>query len=350
MEEILPAAGKRNQATMNADPSVFPKQTPDSGPQESPEILVIPASATTVFINRVMKSSALPLILLTVLIAVGIIIAREIRKPLEIRTRAGSNTARISVQPKTATVPPASAFQIWVTADNPVASLSVRVLFDPDALELTRDASVETAPLTKSVAVTPVSEANRTGSIGITMEHDPAGTSSPPSGTFRLAVLTFAPKQAGSDGASAIRIDPSTVRILSPDRSVFTVSTVDSSVTVNPASTPSATPLLQTSPAPTVQQSTDTVPPEVTIIAPGNGSTLGDRGTVRIEASARDESGIEGILILLDDTAVKTCPSQTCQVNYPLENLSSGTHTITVRATDASTDGNYAERSITVRK
>jgi hypothetical protein len=94
----------------------------------------------------------------------------------------------------------------------------------------------------------------------------------------------------------------------------------------------------------------DTTPPKVTITSPRK-SQIPSKGNFKISGSASDESGIKDIEIFLDSTSVAYCAnSGNCQVNLPASSISSGTHTITVRAEDKAATPNAGATSMAVHK
>jgi len=100
----------------------------------------------------------------------------------------------------------------------------------------------------------------------------------------------------------------------------------------------------------------DTTPPTTTILNPLNNSTLPNQGSVQISSAAADASGVKQIKIFTDSILKKTCNfnnppvSANCSTNWPMSQVTSGPHTITVTAKDNSLNQNEASVSITVFK
>lgn len=98
-------------------------------------------------------------------------------------------------------------------------------------------------------------------------------------------------------------------------------------------------------------QVTDTKPPTVTITNPPNGSTLPAKGAQKITVTASDESGIGMIQIFINDVSVKACSSvASCQYNWPMSGVSSGTYNIKAIAQDKAPAGNSNQVSVMVKK
>ena len=92
----------------------------------------------------------------------------------------------------------------------------------------------------------------------------------------------------------------------------------------------------------------DTTPPTVTITSPSNGSVL-PQPKATISASGSDNVGVYEIDLYFDSVLRNSCFNTTfCSVNVNVKRISSGTHTITAKASDAS--GNTGTATITVTK
>jgi len=91
-------------------------------------------------------------------------------------------------------------------------------------------------------------------------------------------------------------------------------------------------------------QAKDTKPPTLSIISPQNGSTIS--GTIYIQASAWDESGISKIEFYINGKLVATDGEYPYAYRWNTRSVKDGWHTITVKAYDVA--GNSAEASIRV--
>jgi tetratricopeptide (TPR) repeat protein len=92
-----------------------------------------------------------------------------------------------------------------------------------------------------------------------------------------------------------------------------------------------------------ISASTDS-PPSVSITGPTNGETV--NGTVNIDVEARDDLGIAKVEIYIDDVLVAALTASPYTFQWDTTTVSSGSHTITVRAYD--TSGQTAEDEISV--
>lgn len=79
---------------------------------------------------------------------------------------------------------------------------------------------------------------------------------------------------------------------------------------------------------------TDTIAPAISFSSP-SGSTLPNKGIAKIKTLASDASGIASIDIKIDGVSEKTCNSSTsCDFNWKMSGVSSGTHTLEAVAVD----------------
>ncbi len=179
-----------------------------------------------------------------ILLITGYIISQATLHQQGLPIRAGTNTVRISIQPATNSMPPKTIFQIWATANNPVAFVTIKIVFDPTVVNLTGEVSTGPSPLTRVIKKTSMNEANTTGIINLTLALDPAKRSSPPRGTFEVATLPMAPN-TNQNVITTLHMDASVMQVVNPDSTIFTITTIDSTLTLNPpppTATPTATP------------------------------------------------------------------------------------------------------------
>lgn len=90
----------------------------------------------------------------------------------------------------------------------------------------------------------------------------------------------------------------------------------------------------------------DVTPPTVSITSPANGATVS--AAVNVSVSASDNIGVASLSLSVDGSVIGTVAASAYTFSWDATNASSGTHTLTARATDAA--GNYSNYSITVTK
>jgi hypothetical protein len=105
---------------------------------------------------------------------------------------------------------------------------------------------------------------------------------------------------------------------------------------VGPASGATTAPDPAPAPAPT--------PPKVTILSPSAGTTFGN--WLGMSASVTDDTGVWKVDFLIDGKLVATRTGEPWSYTYDSSGLSSGTHTVTIRATDK--DGLTGEAAVQV--
>lgn len=273
-------------------------------------------------------------------LVIGSLLTQASRQKQGVPARAGTNTARISLQPQTGVMPPDTIVQIWETAQNPVAFTSIKIIFDPAHVKLTGEILTGTSPLTQILKQTPMSEANTTGIINLSLGLDPAKRATPATGTFQLATIALTTNTATKNLSTLLHLDPDGMQVINPDLSLFTVTTVDSTLILNPM--PTATPM---------PMHPDTTPPVVTIASPTDGSAVPAKGNLSIQVDASDESSISNITVALDGVTGKICTkSRSCSMSITASKLSAGVHKITATAADNSVNKNTASTTISVTK
>jgi hypothetical protein len=289
---------------------------------------------------------------IVVFLVIGFAITRATLHPQGLPTRAGTDTVKISIKPASTVMPPNTTFQLWETADNPVAFTTVKIVFDPKLVKMIGEISTSPSPLTRVVKQTAMSEANTTGIINLSLALDPTNRATPPTGTFKLATIPMAVNTTTQNLSATLHLDAAAMQVVNPDLNIFTITTVDSTLTLNPVPTATPTPTPTVRPLPTTTPPTnDTVNPTVTITTPANGSTIPAKRDLTVNVMASDASGIAAIRIAIDGKTNKTCSGATsCQFNIAVNRLTGGSHTITATATDRSTNKNTASTTIQVTK
>jgi hypothetical protein len=297
-----------------------------------------------------------PYIAVGIFLLVGIGVTIATLRPPHIRTRAVTRQAKVSLLPATLSLPPTGTLQLWATTDSALVFVNVEVTFDPAVVKLASEAALTTSSWGRVIKQTPMATANTTGKIDLVIGLDPTLKSATPSGTFQLATLQFGANTTASNATTSVGFTTASMQLVAADTTVFAVTTAGSTVVVNPTLTPTPTPTAGVTPTATVTplptpQSNDTTPPVVTITTPVNGSAVPAKGSMSIQVTASDASGIGKITIALDGTVTKTCTgATTCQVNTAVTKIAAGSHTITATATDTSTNKNTASTTVTVTK
>ncbi len=93
----------------------------------------------------------------------------------------------------------------------------------------------------------------------------------------------------------------------------------------------------------------DTISPTVTIVSPANGTKIKGNGSISISVNATDNIGVASLGIFADGQQLTSCTkATTCSASWTGKSITSGTHTISAKATDAA--GNMSSASVTVSK
>ncbi|MBI2621769.1 MAG: hypothetical protein HYW63_03975 [Candidatus Levybacteria bacterium] len=96
---------------------------------------------------------------------------------------------------------------------------------------------------------------------------------------------------------------------------------------------------------------TDNIGPTITINKPEDGSKINPKGNLQISASATDSSGIGSIKISFDGSILNICTNKTtCSASILAKTIGTGSHVITVSATDKAPTPNTSSKSITIIK
>lgn len=211
---------------------------------------------------------------------IGVVIARATIRPQRITTKAGSHQAKISIRPAAVSVSPNESFhlQLWATTDNPLVFMNVKLTYDPAIIKLTKEVTL-TSDLKKIIQRTTMSQANTNGKMKIVIGLDPASRQDPPAGTFQVASLQFAAVTT-APATTTVSVLKTAVQLVAADTTTFTVTAVDSTVTVNqsPTDVPPVTPNQTNTPAstgvpPATPHPTDTPMPRTLIFSTTPSST-----------------------------------------------------------------------------
>jgi hypothetical protein len=180
------------------------------------------------------------------------LIARAVQNHQSLSPKAAIHTASASFQVSQWSLPPTSTFGVWLNTDSPAAFANIKIAFDPKLVKLTSEINV-TGPLTRIVKVSTMAEANSSGNISIVLGLDPTKISTPPSGAFQIANLTFDINTTNQNVSMAITFDASQTQLVAIDQSVFAFTATNLNLVLNPTATPS--PVITPTTAPTVAPS-----------------------------------------------------------------------------------------------
>ncbi|MDO8668934.1 MAG: Ig-like domain-containing protein [Candidatus Buchananbacteria bacterium] len=199
-----------------------------------------------------------------------------------------------------------------------------------------------------TVTLSPTSatiETNKTQSFNLTVKNNDSNTCPPvdytvtpllPSGFTQIGAFDFSFMVPGSSVTKAFTVTASN------EAGTYTITeqVVDNSSSVYFGSASAQINLI----AP------DATGPAITISDPADGSNIPTKGTLTVSASATDSSGVASMIIKLDEKILKTCITASCSDKVAVSQISSGSHAITVTATDSSASNNISTKTITVTK
>ncbi len=203
-----------------------------------------------------------------------------------------------------------------------------------------------------TVTVTPSSKTGNPGqALGYTVAIKNNDSGSCPSSSFNLTSSlppswTQSPSSISNQSIAPGGTYSTNINVTSPSSATAANYTVtETAVNANLASysgNASGTYTIQTS---------DTAPPSVQITDPANNSVLPTKGSVTINVSASDTSGIASIKVYIDNVLQKTCTSATsCSYGWSMSKVSKGNHTIGATALDGSPNANSGSAQISVTK
>ena len=179
------------------------------------------------------------------------VIVLKLPEPTSYTGKAGANTASFSLLPTQISLPPEFGFQVWINAQNPVAFAHLEIIFDKNLVALTQEPELVNPMLSRVVKRTSKTDANKTGVIVFAVALDPINRSLAPSGSFQLAKLTFNAITTQSNLTTQLTFNQNALKLVNPNASVFTFTTSNGTLTLNPLVPPSPTP----APSPSVSPS-----------------------------------------------------------------------------------------------
>ncbi len=203
-------------------------------------------------------------------------------------------------------------------------------------------------PAAPTLSITPSSQTAGAGaSASYTVSVVNKDSSTCPSSTFSLTSAAPAGWPATFSPAS-ISLTPGASGSASYTVQV-PANTADGVYTTSPQVADAQVSAHSTSGAASLTVFTDTVGPLISITSPSSGAKLKGNGSTNVAASASDSSGISAMVISMDGSVLKNCGAvSSCSYSLSNKSVSTGSHTITVSATDKLT--NTTTKSITVTK
>lgn len=274
---------------------------------------------------------------------------------------ASSGTAELFFEPSSLVAPPDVPVGLWVTTDKPLGFAAVEVNFDTSKLKLTQEITFPTLSLKKIIKQTSMSEANSTGKITLVIAVDPTTINSAPTGNFVLANFRFSPSTTLANQQSNLSLTTSKLQLVDQGATPFTVTGKNAVFTLNPVTaTPTPTPTLAPTTKPSLAPSSTSTskpsplasiaPPTQSkdLIAPTLKITSGKNwGSYWIKVDSKDESGIDTISIMKDNSVVKTCAGKSSCTYKPGRVVRP--YDVQVSVTDNSSSHNSAFGSIVIR-
>ena len=224
--------------------------------------------------NTIFNAKTTLLLSMGLFLVIGAVIAAATLRTQQITTKASSHQAKISIQPASVSVGPNAPLhlQLWATTDSPLVYMNVKITYDPAVIQLTKEVTL-TSGLKKVIQKTTMVNANTNGKMKIVIGLDPASRQDPPAGTFQVASLQFAAVTT-APATTTVSVLKTAVQLVAADTTTFTVTAVDSTVTVNqsPTDVPPATPNQTNTPAstgvpPATPHPTDTPIPRTLIFS-----------------------------------------------------------------------------------
>lgn len=180
------------------------------------------------------------------------LIARAVQNNQSLKSKAGTYSANVLFQLSNSSLPPESTFQVWFNTSAPVAFASTEINFDPTLVKMTKEVTLTSTVLIRTIKVTPMAEANTTGKIYIILGLDPTKLTTSPTGAFQIADITFNALTTGSNVSTALTFNTNGMQVVSTDQTLFSLSSNNLTLTLNPTATPSPVPSTTSTPAPSL--------------------------------------------------------------------------------------------------
>ena len=157
----------------------------------------------------------------------------KIQQSQTIDVNADTGQATIFIYPPSTTITKAGAVKVMATTTKPLAFAHYEVSFNPTLVSV-KNITTTTA-LSRIVERTPLTNANRSGLLSITIALDPAQVKTPPSGNFELATIQMVPRTTAANTQVTFSINPITTQLVDLSANSFTTTVQNSKITLNPS-------------------------------------------------------------------------------------------------------------------
>lgn len=274
------------------------------------------------------RGVALPAMLFLLLVAavVTLIVSSKVKDQQSYQSKAqvvSQNAAYLAPPSQTVTVNAVFTVTVKINTVDAVNAVQTYVKYPTDSLTLV---SIDTS---QSAFDIQAQQQDNNGIISLAR-----GTLTPVSGDNVVAILTFQAKNTA--GQATISFETGTVALHAvTNANVLTTFEGGTYTIVLPPPSPSATPVV------------DTIPPQVTITNPVNGSTVIRRSTVTLEAQASDNIAVQSVVFSVNSAVLCTDTTAPYACSWKVPGKKGGKYTIAARATDTANNASTATSSIT---
>ena len=269
-----------------------------------------------------------------------------IQRSANYRAGAAAGNAQLYFEPATLSLPASSLVNVWVTTDKPMAFVRAEFTFDPALLKLTQEITLANPALKRVKTLSTMAEANASGKVVIIAGLDPTTLSAAPTGSFKLATLSFSPKVTTSNLETNLAMIAGNLQLVDTTATPFNLTNSPARLTLNPAPSPTPTPTAVPTPTPTPDPNADLTAPSVSITSPANGETLKSTSLVTISATASDNRAVTKVQFLVNNISVCTVITSpyTCNWTTP-----KGRKSPQIKAVASDAAGNTSVNTITVK-
>jgi hypothetical protein len=223
------------------------------------------------------KKMLVPFALTAVLVAAIFVQSSNIRRQtVKVEVGAGTYNAEVRLVPEKSTLPPDTAFLVWMDSKgSDVAYVKFVLNFNPSLLEVTSQFSVTPTDF-RIVKLTELTVSNMEGAIEVVLALDP--TASPANGIFELGRIDISSNTTEKNVNTGLVFNASSMQIVHPSGTEYSVTVRNADITLNP----------EVSPTPTLAQSPDSQP---NTVQPSRKETLSGTST----GSSVSVSGVSGV-------------------------------------------------------